>query len=405
MFYALPWLIVRGASAEARVVRHVHRKVRRSFGVGRVATNSTKFQMDELWVRSPAGVLRRPVRGPNALRSVDLQGAAAETPGFERPLPATVPKPGAGSGLAVVAGVAAALFLLVVCPWLVSEVARPAPGELSLGLERPELSASETRRIAQRRDTWSRRKALVAATASLKAVERLRLLRASVADTGAPLAVRLQAIRLLEDDGDRGASVLAASERTLAWGQKQIDSEVDVIEQKVRRGKVAFQEAVRLQVLRAKGEQIVALRLAVLRGLSDRSDPRAEAIAKEGLVESASSNPRLHQGWVVALSTAAPSPSTERALQIALADPSLLVAAHAGWVIAQGYPRSVPLIPLAFSRACEQARKQGGAPAALLSLARAMALSGQADRARKEFEGLAPATCEAIERVLNEVGC
>jgi hypothetical protein len=34
-----------------------------------------------------------------------------------------------------------------------------------------------------------------------------------------------------------------------------------------------------------------------------------------------------------------------------------------------------------------------------------MALSGQADRARKEFEGLAPATCEAIERVLNEVGC
>jgi hypothetical protein len=191
--------------------------VRRSFTRDQVDRQVTRFALDELWVRRPDRLLRRPVALGTSILEVGLDGGSPETPGWERPLPPTAPGAPQARG-AVLAGGLVAVALYLVAPILVALTFAPEPpGQLTNRLDVPPLAPAGVRAAILAGDRWSQRKAL-AAGGALEPQERGRLLWALATGPRVDLHVRLQAVRALERE-PAAATRLLALEQTLEGAQ------------------------------------------------------------------------------------------------------------------------------------------------------------------------------------------
>lgn len=236
----LPWLVIQAGAHEAVVIRAAAIKKGLRFRGGQ-AGPAPGPALDELSLRGPAGVARRPLRVPATLEALPAPHPAAPWPAH---LPATAPgEPGAGNPLLALAqGLVAALLLL----------------GLGLGIERagatpptPEPRAWELLRALEHPQAEVRRQAVLEAPAGLPVAAALRrvaegddaelaslaleklALRGELGATclglvhaspTAAQASRLQALRLLRAAGDPRATDRArrglASGRGAAWERR-----------------------------------------------------------------------------------------------------------------------------------------------------------------------------------------
>jgi hypothetical protein len=224
-YLLLPWLVARGGGLELRLVRYAHRRLQRNFSGGELVSESVGGELDELIALGPEGGLRRPLQTLSQLVDLELDlDPAVPVPAV---LPATAPAVGAGHQGAVLSGAVLALILFLAAPLFLAVVGglgrAPAPAVEPLlaplarwmppaafarvAASRPEVVQALARRACGESEAWTRRHGLALACAALGEEERLQWLVAA-SERDPSLGVRLLAVDLLADEGDRGATRL-----------------------------------------------------------------------------------------------------------------------------------------------------------------------------------------------------
>ncbi|MBL4849073.1 MAG: hypothetical protein JKY65_26410, partial [Planctomycetes bacterium] len=173
-FHRLPWLWLRSLDLEASVTRTLHRKVVRTFRSG-VESSATRFELDELRLRTPSGGIRRPFRRPSSLAGIGPADLEPFVPGLDEPLIASAPGVGGEAPGGTAAALVAAVVLLLVVPsfLLPPPTIPPLPGE--------RYAPRTVRHALAARDPHQRRVAL-GLLGALPRNERYRALRAAASD-------------------------------------------------------------------------------------------------------------------------------------------------------------------------------------------------------------------------------
>lgn len=386
----LPWLVLRSARGEARVVRRLLLSIRRSFGQG-VERRGRRCELDELWLEVDGRRLRRPMGGLDRVaefaRATLDEEASGAAPGWERSLPPTAPsgrRPGA-----MLPGLLAAALLLMGLPLCCGRLARTSPGRVSpIALDQGPLApVAIGRALASRGSVWTQRKALVGAE-GLEPRARVRLFRQVAADPDRPVDVRLQAVSGLARCGLLAGPALLRLEESLA-------REASVAPSGLAAG-------VALEV-----------RLAALRSVADLPQPWAEAgrARARTLLAAAETPPPLRMLAALLLAGGPVSEPDCAALGAALGKAGALSRAQAAWALAIADPSGWrDALRVAFLRTAREVGEPGlrgplaraDEALALERLVRALAVAGDRAWLLQALERLPGdgALRDALERLL-----